>query len=174
MCVSLSQRRVLLAQNNSKLELSTGSRVSNAPEDPMQASALAAESEAILRAIMSPDDFGRLDVLSTLLSLPAVFVEPRHDAALFSAPLSLHVTDQFGLLSWKHDRALPSDDWRIKPRTKTVCAVLVMCLNLGIEPPGPPKVWLCPCDHPQATLTTSLAVLLCGNRCLRLPCWNAG
>lgn len=152
-----------------------------------------AEAAAIVRAIMAADDFGRYDVLTTLLSLPDLLQEPRHDGSLNLPParpkfaymspsgVKLHLTatcngksyapkavnydsvspaqwcttcaphfarptapsrqpaDPFSLLT-DDNNTPPPDDWRIKVRTKTASAVLVMCLNIGIDPPGAAKV----------------------------------
>ena len=33
-------------------------------------------------------------------------------------------------------QALPLQEWRMKDRLKTISAALVLCLNIGVDPPG--------------------------------------
>ena len=96
-----------------------------------------AEGVAIVRAMMAPDDFGRIDVLSTLFSLPELLRKARHDGSLVDCPVGRTAAAASTVFTVPPP---PPDDWKTKTRTKTVAAVLVMCLNVGIDPPGATKV----------------------------------
>ncbi len=54
-------------------------------------------------------------------------------------------------------------DWRINDRTKSVAAGLVLCLNLGIDPPDSIKPSPCACWECWIDPTMGLSVERCGN-----------
>lgn len=54
-------------------------------------------------------------------------------------------------------------EWRINDRTKSVAAGLVLCLNLGIDPPDCIKPSPCACWECWIDPTTGQAVERCGN-----------
>ena len=54
-------------------------------------------------------------------------------------------------------------EWRINDRTKSVAAGLVLCLNLGIDPPDCIKPSPCACWECWIDPVTGLSVERCGN-----------
>ena len=101
--------------------------------------------EGFIQTIMSPDEFGRVDVFSSMISLQDFFSNRtlstpapavgrgRHGSVRAAAHGGAGPANASLAESW-------SSDAKAKDRTKTVAVGLVMCLNVGIDPPDVVKV----------------------------------
>ena len=69
------------------------------------------------------NDFNKYDEQLTIVT-PVAFLEPRHGENIVGTPIPMD----------------ERENWRIKERMKTVSVALVLCLNLGVDPPDVVKV----------------------------------
>jgi hypothetical protein len=75
---------------------------------------------------LAPEDQGPQEV-------PVFYMDPRHTSSPLSLPTAWH----------KHIK-----DWRSRERLKTVSVALVLCLNIGVDPPDVTKT--SPCSKLEA------------------------
>lgn len=112
------------------------------PMDPFAAARQAAE-ETVL-AMLSEDDFGRGDVVSTLASLASVY--PGRTSArpsgrsLDGSAVSLPATEAAELIARQRAALRSLATWKSRDRTKTMAVGMIVCLNIGTDPPDVVRV----------------------------------
>jgi hypothetical protein len=85
-------------------------------------------AQELVQGMSAPDEYGRVDVLTTMMErLPEFLMERRHRAGVDDGD-----GDAGGVRS--------AGDWKIRDRTKTCAVGLVMCLNVGTDPPDVTRV----------------------------------
>lgn len=72
-------------------------------------------------------DLDNMEYMKNILSNNVVLMEPRHTEYFFE------INDE------SYDESPKELGWRLKERTKTAAAVLVVCLNIGTDPPDSVK-----------------------------------
>ena len=123
-------------------------------------------AEEIVLGMLADDEQGRPEVVTSLASLRSVFQSPLAGPTL-CAPL-LATPAEVAAIAVRQKAALRSADaYKNRDRTKTTAVGLVMCLNIGTDPPdAPPRVH--PCAHLQCWIdpskyTTQAALDAIGN-----------
>ena len=93
-----------------------------------------AQAEETVLAMLAEDDFGRGDVLSSLASLGSVYPWAQGGGSGGGSWLPA-AADASELLSRQRAAARSLLSWKARERTRTLAVGLIVCLNIGTEPP---------------------------------------